>query len=399
MDFLLFLFVFLLPTQLGKHFFFGFSFVSGVRIDYLAPTLYLNDLIFLALVLFEYTAILKFVHAHLKKIVLITLFMIVNCAIAPEPLMALYAIARLYQVFFVFLIFAHHKEKLHLIIWALLGGALLQAFLTVGQYINHASLQGPFYFLGERFFTLSTPGIAKASLQGKEILRPYGTFSHPNSLGGFYVLIYALSLTLLEIKNNKKMYYPLMILSALSILLVLISFSKAAIGTLIIISLGSAILFRDKKNDCLPCALSRILVLLVLGAIFYQAQGDSYSVEKRFLLVQQSLVLFQQYPLFGVGFGNHLYLQAQFPTPYPEFFLQPVHNIFLLLLTQGGLIITGLIGWIAVHVAKKEFILLLLAVAITGLVDHYWLTLYQNMLVLGAGFGIVWSLRKTKKLL
>ena len=42
---LFFLFLLFLPTQLGKHFFLDFSYLSGVRVDYLAPTIYLTDTI------------------------------------------------------------------------------------------------------------------------------------------------------------------------------------------------------------------------------------------------------------------------------------------------------------------------------------------------------------------
>jgi len=44
-----YLLILFLPTQLGRHFFFDFSFVSGIRIDYLAPTIYLTDILVLLL--------------------------------------------------------------------------------------------------------------------------------------------------------------------------------------------------------------------------------------------------------------------------------------------------------------------------------------------------------------
>ncbi|MBI1871877.1 hypothetical protein HYS10_00475, partial [Candidatus Collierbacteria bacterium] len=43
-DIFLFLRVFNLPFQLGKHFWLSQSFVKGFRIDYLSPTFYLTDL-------------------------------------------------------------------------------------------------------------------------------------------------------------------------------------------------------------------------------------------------------------------------------------------------------------------------------------------------------------------
>ena len=254
--------------------------------------------------------------------------------------------------------------------------------------MNKGSLQGVFYFFGERFFSMSSPGIASAALNGVEILRPYGTFSHPNSMGGFFLLLYAFAL------SAKPMKIPHVVLATFTSFLVFFSFSKAAIGAFLLVTITSALLqFVDgplkTKRRCLPCLISRILIPLVLGFMFFQAKGDTYSIDKRITLIEQALILFQQNPLFGVGFGNNLYLQAQFPSKYPEFFLQPVHNIFLLLLVQAGTIITALFTWIAFQLATKKRALVFIAIIMTGLVDHYWLTLVQNMLLVGVVFGLL----------
>src|SRR5581483_7422034 len=42
---LFFLSILFLPSQLGKHFWPTFSYVEGIRIDYLSPTLYLTDVL------------------------------------------------------------------------------------------------------------------------------------------------------------------------------------------------------------------------------------------------------------------------------------------------------------------------------------------------------------------
>src|ERR1035437_10261792 len=47
-----YLLVLFLPTQLGKHFWPNFSYVYGIRIDYLSPTLYFTDLLVIGLILF-----------------------------------------------------------------------------------------------------------------------------------------------------------------------------------------------------------------------------------------------------------------------------------------------------------------------------------------------------------
>ncbi len=386
---LLLAFVFLLPTQLGKHFFLPFSFVSGVRIDYLAPTLYLIDIILVLLAVFYCDQIKEHVKKNARLLLILGAALVANIFIAPVPQMALYTVARLIEVYTVYIIFAHEtKRNGALILNALIAGAAMQGVLTTLQFINKGSLQGIFYFFGERFFSLSSPGIATASLNGVEILRPYGTFSHPNSLGGFYLLLYAFAL------SARPMKIPHIVLAALASFLVFFSFSKAAIGTFLLITITSALLqFVDRplksKKLCLPCLASRILIPLFLGFLFFQAKGDTYSIDKRITLIEQALIMFQQNPLFGVGFGNSLYLQAQFPSKYPEFFLQPVHNIFLLLLVQGGTIITALFAWIAFQLATKKRALVFIAIIMTGLVDHYWLTLIQNMLLVGVVFGLL----------
>ena len=67
------LFLLLLPTQLGKHFFFDFSYLSGVRVDYLAPTVYLLDVTVFLLAIVNLKIVFKFFR---NKKVLISLFLL-----------------------------------------------------------------------------------------------------------------------------------------------------------------------------------------------------------------------------------------------------------------------------------------------------------------------------------
>src|ERR1035437_3777462 len=50
---LFYLLVLFLPTQFGKHFWPNFSFVFGLRLDYLSPTIYLTD-VFIVLIFILY---------------------------------------------------------------------------------------------------------------------------------------------------------------------------------------------------------------------------------------------------------------------------------------------------------------------------------------------------------
>ncbi|MDP4011799.1 MAG: hypothetical protein Q8P72_06265, partial [Candidatus Roizmanbacteria bacterium] len=46
----IFLFIFFLPTQLGTFFFIPESYIDGIRIDYLAPAVYLTDILVIILI-------------------------------------------------------------------------------------------------------------------------------------------------------------------------------------------------------------------------------------------------------------------------------------------------------------------------------------------------------------
>lgn len=383
------LFLFLLPTQLGKHFFMDFSYINGVRIDYLAPALYVTDLLLILLVALYWRLILKALRQHRKTIVVVICFIIAQMLDAKYPFVVLYTSLKLFEVWLAFVLFSSLKLPKRSLFTAFIAGACVQLLIASVQLKTGASIQGVFYYLGERLFTLSSPGIAKASLMGEQFLRPYGTFSHPNSLGGFYALLFAWTLSLRPKTHSLRILR--LILGALCGMLILISFSKAAIISTA--AVGVWYVWQNRhKLTCLPCTVGRLLIGASLAGIFLMAHGDSFSTEKRLFLIQQGIDIIKHHPLLGTGLGHHLYAQAPYPTPYPYFFLQPVHNIFIVLIMQVGLPAGGWILWKFLqwglrnwtHIALPALIILL-----TGSADHYWLTLQQNMLLLGTIAGII----------
>jgi len=99
-------------------------------------------------------------------------------------------------------------------------------------------------------------------------------------------------------------------------------------------------------------------------------------------------------PWVGVGAGNFLVRLPDFQKNNQIFWLQPVHNIFLLVLTEIGIL--GLLGWgwiLGNWLMKKKlewkWILILGVVGISGLADHYWLTLPQNMWLITIVLGMI----------
>jgi hypothetical protein len=278
------------------------------------------------------------------------------------------------------------KEKN--VLTAFLLSGLFELFLSIIQFFNKHSIQGIFYYFGERLISLSMPGVAKASISGIEFLRPYGTFSHPNSLAGFYLLVYFFVLTYKKFNRHLLLkYISLLIFS----LLVFISFSKIAIMTYLILSIVYY-LASSNKLKCRICVIARLFVIIMVSFIFLRAVTDPLTVNKRIELMKNSITIIFRYPVLGVGLGSYLIEQAKFPSKFYLFFNQPVHNIFLLFFSELGLVVGGIIFFILLSPIKKIIRLspyIVLTIIFTGLFDHYWLTLQQNFLLMGLIMGVI----------
>ncbi len=385
-SFLFYILIFLLPTQLGKHFFFDFSYVSGVRVDYLAPTVYLTDLLAFGLILFNWQRVFSFFRQ--KKIVLFLCLLLINIMFSRSKPIALYTLIKLIEMMTVYVIFKKSLLKPLYLLWAFLAGGLVELTLSLTQFITKHSIQGIFYFLGERYLSLSTPGVAKTAFSGVEFLRPYGTFSHPNSMAGFYLLIYFFVLT------NKKFWSYRPIKNALLLvatLLILISFSKVAIGVFVLLNL--AYLWQHRSSfSCRLCFFSRLTTLVATGLVFLSAANDPLTIKKRMELVSQWVSLISYYWLTGVGMGSYVSVADIGKNFSLDTLNQPVHNIFLLALAELGIplsIATILLwkNWLIDFIRSN--ILIVLAIILTGIFDHYWLTLQQNQLLLGTVLGFL----------
>jgi len=388
--FLIYFFIFLLPTQLGKHFFFSFSYLNGVRVDYLAPTLYLIDIIFILIIILNLPLFFSFLKN--KKILIFFLYLTVNLIFSQSKIITFFSFLKIFQFLFIFYFFYHQiiKEKIFLI--SILLITLIECFLTLYQLKFGHSFDRLFYFLGERHININYPSIAKIFFFDKEILRPYGTFSHPNSLAGFYLLFYVFLLT--EKKFNS---YQLLrnIVLFLSTILIFLSFSKVVIFVFLIINI---VFYFKKIKLCRFCVLAKIITTLTISFIFLSSRGDVFTLEKRKELIFQSFKIIKNYPIFGVGLGNYLLAQKNFPSFFPLFFNQPVHNIFLLLISEVGLLFFVLILLFIINFFKNNYkkipttiYYLIFTIFTTGFFDHYWLTLKQNFLLLAVIFGLTFK--------
>jgi hypothetical protein len=120
---------------------------------------------------------------------------------------------------------------------------------------------------------------------------------------------------------------------------------------------------------------------------------DVNSFRKREMLALASIKMIEKYPLFGVGAGNFVEVLSKFQNG-DFYWMQPVHNIVLLALSEVGIL--GIIALIVVlyelgiiNIKWKKQWWFLVIVGVTGMVDHYWLTLPQNTWLLAVVLGLI----------
>jgi O-antigen ligase len=119
-------------------------------------------------------------------------------------------------------------------------------------------------------------------------------------------------------------------------------------------------------------------------------------------LANAAILMFQKNPLLGVGLNNFLSNLPLFLSQKNYLLIQPVHNIYLLVLSELGIIgffffLILLFFSLRTILKNKNLVVavLLFEVLFLGLFDHYFLTLQQGQLL----FALIIGLSFSKKLL
>lgn len=386
----------LLPTQFAYHFWPASSFVYGIRVDYLAPTIYLTDI--LVVLLFFLSRARVRIKLLSKTSVLLGLFILLNIYFSVNRLAGVYKWFKVLELIFLafYVSKLRPKTKIKKMVKILFYSATLVSVIGILQFIKGSTLGFPFNFLGERTFNLSTPGIALVQIFGIDYLRAYSVFSHPNSLAGFLAVIVFL---LFVFKAWQKSLINILSLFLVAVCF-LLTFSFSAYFSLLLVSLFYLI-FKKRKFFWKTSLLTVFLLMFIgisspvfVSGFLKNMPNLPSNMSQRLELIKSSGQILRGAPFFGVGLNsfisaNHFY-----------WLLQPVHNIFLLILVEAGIIGAVVFSLLLLKVFLKlkkrnlrKLFLVFLFILLTGSIDHYWVTLQQNMLLLSVFCGtlIVWK--------
>ncbi len=279
-----------------------------------------------------------------------------------------------------------------------------QALLALSQLLFQSDLG--LQLLGEPQISSENPHLARFSFLSMDILRAYGTFPHPNILGGFLCMS-----TLSTFLIKSKFKHEWTFLFAIQLLGLFATFSRSAIlalsFALILLGIWYFEKLKEKKNLVLMSLIALFTIelstlLFMRGLLFFKDKAFLERLEG----YQISLELFLSNP-WGLGFSQYTLMMdkgtnvALMPWEY-----QPVHNAFLLALvemgTQGFLLGLFIIIFCLDNLFKRRndflshakqlrrqvFFAIILAFLILGFFDHYLLSLEQGRLLILLFFSL-----------
>lgn len=388
----------LIPTQLGRHWWPEWSLVGGIRVDYLSPTLYLIDVVWLG-----WTAA-RMAGGKWREFGVKWWWValaLINIAVAGNKWAAVEGWARWWQWWTVIRVAADQRQEVKKALMRIVPfWVLVEAGLSLAQVVGGGNVGGIFYWLGERRFSLNSVGSALWSVDGEEWVRAMGTFSHPNSLAGFTLLLAGWWWSIRDSwrKTRWGLALGVAVGAGMGIIMVL-----TASRTVWVVAAGAGlwagIKYGKLKEKIGWTAIVAGGVILLVGVIGreYEMKNffggwDDGSAQKRLELAGAAKEMIGARPITGVGMKN--WWNEQVKTEFRAGgWRQPVHNVVGLGWAETGLVgmvltLVTIGGWMR-NKPRGRWVWALGIIGLTGMVDHYWITLPQNRWLWGLILAII----------
>ena len=250
--------------------------------------------------------------------------------------------------------------------WAILCVSCFECAISAYQYFYQESIG--LRFLGEvdiHHFMFPNPSKHRWLLDNSEgsffLYRSSGTFSHPNILGGFLFCSLLASYYLCMNEESKMRRLLVLLTIPLQIFTLYIAYSRSAMVALAVATFFWCFLqFKHliRKQGIKSVSFKRLAILTSLvvsgglagvglfysqlsarGGIVNYNQVSQFADSERIHYLSIAAKMIEDHPLLGVGFNNfQLCVQQYLPEDTPHKFFSKVHNIYLLIASEIGVI-------------------------------------------------------------
>jgi hypothetical protein len=325
-----------------------------------------------------------------KKIKILVLFFVlflsgeIAILFAENQLLAFYGLLKILEAFFVAFYVIASNIKLSKVINVLIGVAIFQGALGIFQFIKGGSVG--LYSLGEQPLHLDTPGSPKITFKDERFLRATGTFLHPNILACFLIFVFYLA------ENAKKL---LRSLRWLLIFPLLLTVSRTGAIAFLASALFAPKIRKKFFNVIIIFALACGVLLIVLpqskNMLLSRLEIDQ-SIDERVEFTNVSLDFLINHPL-GVGAKNFILKMDNIDSTLDIWQFQPVHNIFLLVSNELGIIAGIMLIWLFIlaYRASEKTQPLIIAILVFAIFDHFLITIHAGIIILALTFGLAFK--------
>lgn len=318
------------------------------------------------------------------------------------------------------------------ILLVIIVSGLFQSVIAIAQYIKQASLG--LRLLGESQLSVNGTGVAVFIADGFKYLRAYGTTPHPNVLAAWlFVAIFAFyfyylwryffrsrdsnsSVTLTLVKEGGMLFVYVVMLFALFFTFSRVIIGLWVLGVIAIILIDffkkdfRSTVFKIRSRIITLTGLSLITAILfsflfwpqVKSRIHISAEEEAISQRIFYNKIAGSVAI--SHPLLGVGIGQFVPNLMAKSRHLPAIIYQPVHNIYLLIVSETGFLGLALFLVFLFFVFYNficrtnfrqlyhlSFFILAASFLLLGLFDHLLWTLQQGSLIFWMALALVSS--------
>ncbi len=337
-----------------------------------------------------------------------TVILLSSLALSPinDPSFHFMLMMKLFSLILFYLLIANKTLRPKDILEIFIVTMSAQAVLAIAQVIAQGSIG--LHVIGEPYLSAEAAHIARFAIGDLTLIRGYGTFTHPNILGGFLVVSLLCSLLFSPHLKHERLILMLIQFTGL-----FASFSRSSMLALVIALLIMGVWYMKKikgmKNKLLPIGLISFFSLEFLFVAFSRGLNilQDPALLERLSGYKTALEIFKAHP-FGVGFSHYTLfidqISGQITLPWQY---QPVHNVFILLVTELGWVLSilaSLIILLAINkfyqrrkkllthqrlFKKRVLFVIVVALMTISMLDHYLITLDQGRLLVIMVFGII----------